>query len=348
MRKNLFRLIIICIALLICVVGCKNKSKAPQDDTIPSVEETPVVTPEEPETPAVEEPVVPEEPETPAVEEPVLPEEPETPAVEEPVLPEEPETPVVEEPVLPEEPETPVVEEPVLPEEPETPAVEEPVLPEEPETPSSENNDVLSAQKAVEIYFENKSVWMYDELFPMTEFAYYFIDFDLDGVYELVKSDCSGSGSYSSNTYFRINIENQTVEEIPLAEGKIYSQADYINFGATPLRNRADGSFFYLLCDFGAAGFSTTRTTYYKAYLKDGEIHEDSLFEESTTDESIKEYTFGGESFSESEYKERVDSFYEEHEELSVPTGKIKARVFNERSEDEQRQLLIEAYPNPN
>ncbi len=84
----------------------------------------PVIVPDPPSIPVVEEPIIPELPVIPVVEEPIIPEQPVIPVVEEPIIPESPVVPVVEEPIIPESPVVPTVEEPIIP----NPEIEQPVV----------------------------------------------------------------------------------------------------------------------------------------------------------------------------------------------------------------------------
>lgn len=214
-------------------------------------------------------------------------------------------------------------------------------------------NAVGSPEWAVEIYMDNKDVWMHKpEFMAMAGRAYGLLDLDFDGVLELIDSENDGSGRYSNNRFYKINVEKQTVEEFfsetDQDEGGVdyHTMSDSIKLLKTP-----SGSMFYLCGDFLRVGSEEGALSYWECYMKDGKFYENFLFSEywypayenGTTDE-IREYDFKGEENTQSEYEKNTEDFYRENKDCNLVWKMVRIDEFLDSDAATQKKLLLEAY----
>ena len=103
-----------------------------------------------------------------------------------------------------------------------------------------------SAEKAVKVYMDNMDLWEADAE-DNDWYGYLFLDLDFDGVLELVSSTNTSSGSYSYNKYYRADIENGTVSEIPFPDINEEMQCDFTGTDYPQLyKNNTTGKLKYM------------------------------------------------------------------------------------------------------
>lgn len=207
----------------------------------------------------------------------------------------------------------------------------------------------------------NKNIWMFnDEYIPMQRYGYCLLDLDFDGILELIKSANDGSGRYSNNNYYKINLENNSVEEVPsLAEG--YGGGyDYYYLGTENIKllsNKSNDSKFYYCTDYERIMTGDYVTRYGKMYLKDGKIQSDDLFANHQCEarlqgnsEKINEYFYYGigdgacPDVSEAEYNQFIADFFAENTDLHLVWNCIDGVEFDNADDGTKKQILLDAY----
>lgn len=215
------------------------------------------------------------------------------------------------------------------------------------------NNPILSPESAVDIYMANKNVWMENpEYTPMQGYAYCLLDLDFDGVLELINSTNDGSGRYSYNKFYKINLDKLTVEEFYPQSEQSNGGIDYYYMAHTSklLKNKSTTDLFYLFEDYYRVNDEDVGETFVEIYMKDDILYENSLFSEywysdyDNNSNEIKVYTFKGNEVSKSEYKQKTEKFYEENTDLNLVWKYISGNEFDEGTDSTQKQLLLDAY----
>ena len=220
--------------------------------------------------------------------------------------------------------------------------------------------ELLSAEEAVEIYLNNKNVWMADlDYSPMNGYGYTFLDLDMDGILELVVTICDGSGRYSYNSYYTINKAEKTVVPIQYANSdEAYGEGfDYVYNNNYPklLKNKEDNTFIYFGYDYIRSSSSEYENLYGSLIASNGELFYKNLFYTYHCDanwldntEDIDEFGYYENDtcvfLDETEYNKKVDEFYSKYDDLDLKWKFIEGSEFGNASSDQQRKLLTEAY----
>lgn len=123
---------------------------------------------------------------------------------------------------------------------------------------ADEAETALTAENIVEMYMDNKAVWEYTPLAEgSTEWhGYLFLDFDFDGILELVVTSMAGTGDYSSNKFYRLDTESKTVSEIPFPDKNEGNQWDFRGKDYPQLyRNNETNELKYVVYDYIRSGY---------------------------------------------------------------------------------------------
>lgn len=216
----------------------------------------------------------------------------------------------------------------------------------------------ITPEKAVDIYMENKDKWMLTAPYgSMNNSSYGFLDVDFDGILELAVNSKSGTGSYSQNTYYKINQDTQTVEVIekntPYNKNGEY---DINNSIYTKLyKNNSSGEMFYYCYDYLRVSTGENYVTFGILSFDNNIIEENPLFMEHNNDATIE----GNEDLvneywcyengvliktDESTYKSKQENFYSENTDLYLMREDIYYSEFDSADEETQRELLLEKY----
>jgi len=217
-----------------------------------------------------------------------------------------------------------------------------------------EKEAVLSPESAVDIYLSNKSLWMENpQYMPMQGYGYCLLDLDFDGVLELINSVNDGSGRYSYNKFYRINLEKLTVEEFQPESDQGEGGIDYYYMSdkSKLFVNKSDGTQFYLFQNYGRVSTEEGISSYSESYMKDGKLYENYVFSEywhpdyeNNTTEQIREYTFRGEKLSKSEFEVKTQTFYETNKDLNLVWKCIFGSEFDKGDATKRKQMLLDAY----
>ncbi len=224
---------------------------------------------------------------------------------------------------------------------------------------SSEAEAVLSPKSAVEIYMANKEVWKRttDDMYV---YSYSLLDLDFDGVLELITTEFGGSGRYSYNSYYRINIDDKTVEEI-LSPGIPESDGgyDYNMYEEYPqlYKNKADGKMFYYCADFVNIMSHENVIFYGKMYYDGKEIYTEYMFSEyisaanttaNSTNTDINTYSYYSNGthadITEDEYNKKFAEFQSNSTNMNLKWKSIPCEDFDSADTATQTKLLTDAY----
>ncbi|MBE6712221.1 MAG: hypothetical protein E7580_01735 [Ruminococcaceae bacterium] len=206
---------------------------------------------------------------------------------------------------------------------------------------------VLSPESAVEIYMANKDLWMENPEFPpMAGYGYCLLDLDFDGVLELINSVNDGSMRLSTNKYFRIDLDNLTVETIAPATEDEMEGIDYSLTGESDgklVKNRSNGKMFYIFSDYTRVTFGEAGEVFYENYMKNGKMYEKELSFEYVSEEKTG-YTFRDEEVSEAEYEKKYEAYYKENQNMNLVWEVVDGEEFDKASIARQTEMLLSAY----
>ncbi len=229
---------------------------------------------------------------------------------------------------------------------------------------NDKQQELLSPEKAVEIYLQQKDKWMKNhDFYPLGGFGYALLDLDFDGVLELIQSTCEGTGRFSYNSYYRINPDTLTVESLSCETD--FDEYDYFYAGTdnTKLfRNNEDGTLFYYCLDHCRISNVEYSEEFGKLYFKDDmikieKLHNKELAFIGSDDDgdgiyegdflatlyglcTNREYTAA----SEDEYNQAISQFFAENTNMNLSWVCIEGNDFNTADEDKQKELLLNAY----
>ena len=213
---------------------------------------------------------------------------------------------------------------------------------------------ILSPESAVDIYMANKSIWMENsEYSPMHGYGYCLLDLDFDGVLELISSVCDGSGRYSYNKFYRINIKSSSIEEFKSEANQDDGGIDYYDSARDSklLKNQTSGKKFYVFKNYGHVSSKEGILSYSESYMEKTKFQENFIFSEywhpdydNNMDDTIREYTFRGKKVSKTEYEQKTAAFYSENKDLNLVWTCIPGADFDKSDDSTQRQLLLNAY----
>ena len=220
----------------------------------------------------------------------------------------------------------------------------------------------LAPESAVEIYLNNKEIWMaYPEYFPMNGYSYGFLDLDFDGTLELVRNICDGSGRYSDNTYFKIDMTDYSVYMLKCASNEddevVGDGYDYSLNDEYPklLKRKTDGSFTYYCMDFLRITTGDYISYYGTLNLTDDMIVSDTLFAEhhqeaglynslTSVDEYFHYINNNETEISKSMFNEEMAAYFKEMEDVGLIWSLIPGKDLETAVYSKQRELMVEAY----
>lgn len=222
------------------------------------------------------------------------------------------------------------------------------------------NNKVLDPESAVNIYLNNKSVWMkYPEDAPMNGYCYGFLDLDLDGTLELISNINDGTGRYSCNSYYKINTSDYTVSEIKLNGDESADEGgyDYSLFKDYPklLKSSKDDSYVYYCADCLKSAGNEYQEFYGTLQMSNSTLNSQIIFSkycfyaDVTKPDSLTEkyyYVNNGEyiDISKEAFDEKLSEFYSEYEDLNLKWKYVNGKDLELSSTSKQKELLLSSY----
>ena len=234
------------------------------------------------------------------------------------------------------------------------PTVSDPTEPTTDAQPEPEKipTPALSPEEAVEIYMENKDVWFWSgEYAPMYGVTYLFVDFDGDGILEMIVNKCDGTVRISSNSFYAIDTAAGKVIEL--------DSKSSMDFMAKPvmLRDINNNGIAYYCQDYMGGASSQEYIMEYALLLKSGS----GITEQSApysfyhcgqgmigNAEEINEYTLGGpdseEKTDEAGFEKAKETFLSDYVDLHATVPSFMDAELEKKSAAEQRQILLDAY----
>lgn len=243
-----------------------------------------------------------------------------------------------------------------------SPAVEtKPQIKTEPTTETQaptvpESEAVLSPESAVQIYLDAVDNWILEDKMYMSGYRYLFLDLNFDGVLELITSSCDGSGKYSSNHYYTINLSDYSVEPIKdiLQSEDYYGQVDFMISGYPKLYyDNENSEKMYVLADMTGVsdmyGFAE-----YKITCENNTVNSELLFTKyeayDYVDEPSEPSTYHIHIYGRSEqveaklYHDEYNKYYRGLTDLNLVYGFVVGNTFGTATASERKQLLLDAY----
>lgn len=214
---------------------------------------------------------------------------------------------------------------------------------------SSKINLKPDALEIVKIYVDNQNVWKIPQQEMMDGCHYGFLDLDFDGVLELVTCNMGGSGRYSYNNYYKVNLSTKKVQKISGSYGMNDGDWDFIDLESKfkLYKNRSSGKMFYYCGDFVSAGRLENGTYYGKMYMQNGAIKRELLFNEGTYGgQKNYSYYLNGKwaETSKSEYDKKMNRFLSENTDLNLKLSFADAAGFDENSNGDKVRIMKNTY----
>lgn len=223
----------------------------------------------------------------------------------------------------------------------------------------SDTKKVLSPESAVEIYLANKAVWMENlDYFAMGGYRYGFLDLDFDGVLELVLNINDGSGMYSYNSYYKIDLSNNSVKEVLLSDGT-GDGYDYDMDEDYPklLKSKADDSYVYMCSDYERIMYGEFVNRYGTLYMQNNRLETEQLFSEyhceagagyEPAESAVNTYSVftNGEfvDVSKSEYENNYSSFMNDYTDMNLSHKFIYGKDLETADSNSQKEMLLDSY----
>lgn len=225
---------------------------------------------------------------------------------------------------------------------------------------SDENGEkvALSPAEAVSIYMSNIDMWQLDpDKFYMAGYYYLFLDLDFDGVLELITTEVQGSGRFSTNCYYKINLSDNSVEQIPLDESvSADGHCDFF-FDDSPVlyKNKTTNEYQYVMCDYVRAGGGMDYYREDEYTYKDGKIYANPLFsfeviqaEVSESGEKEEYYTIfslgEGSEVDKETYDKTIKEYTDKFTDMELELETVNGGDFSEATEIEKSDMLLDAY----
>lgn len=229
-----------------------------------------------------------------------------------------------------------------------------------------------TAEHAAQILWNNTDKWLPSEDEPYAKPYYCFMELDWDGIPELVYCDIQGSGHYSYNRYFKIDVQNETVREIPHGSIRRAGYAlpdDYFEVSADMdlrrelklYRSGSTGETVYWGEDYERAYQGAYSLSYGFLHTSAGSVYEDYLFDSSVmtyqNGETENHYRKNGQTYnedvelSESEFESQIQSLLSDYTDLHVQYRFVDILAdenwdvtFNGMNGEGVKKLLVESY----
>lgn len=213
---------------------------------------------------------------------------------------------------------------------------------------------VLSPESAVTIFLNNVDTWILEDRMYMAGYQYLFLDLDFDGVLELIATYCDGSGRFSSNDYYKIDLSDYSIKTINDNHSTGDSAVDYILVDYPQLlREPSTDRTFYIMADMVRVGMMAS-VIEAETYIENETINFDPLFskyiyimesENTPEEESFSIYKNGAyQDVDKSAYEQAYEEYYHKYDNLNLTYGSVYGSDFAKASDSERYDLLLEAY----
>ena len=211
----------------------------------------------------------------------------------------------------------------------------------------------LTPQEAVEIYAKSFDKWYLSEPFADRGTRFSFVDFDDDGILEMIREDCSGTGHYTSSEIYRI-MSNNLVRSFIIKRERDFSC--FFNWGTARLLRRKGGELLWLLEGFvtsNAVGSQCVYTTGIVRRMGDGfygnefavrsedyEQNPEGVFSYLIRGEDAKDW----EEVDDQTYRKFLDDFLSQYEIVNVNVSEIEIAEGEKLAGKRVKDALLKAY----
>ncbi len=222
-------------------------------------------------------------------------------------------------------------------------------------TAASVNTQALTPEEAVEIFVNNKSVWLQDIDYANIE-GYGFLDLDFDGNLELVYGNLMGTGFFTYASVYKIDTKDNSVYEVsnPLNENS--SMYDIFSEELKLVKDKDTGELKYYASDFMRNGWAENATSYGLFYMKNDEIVSEKKFSEITSTseaengEYVEEKTYkcfeNGTwlEVNETEYNLKKNAFEKDNKNMYLRWSYVNADEAEKANSKELYNRLLDVY----
>ncbi len=210
-------------------------------------------------------------------------------------------------------------------------------------------------ENVVKCFMDNKRVWCtgftFDSTMYITSSDLLFIDIDHDGILELMTTNISGSGYFSTTFYYKANLKDGYVYLV----NSDYPEYDGLDLykGYKLYKNKKSNEYFYHGYNFYREGVYYNITSENFFYYKNAKITDKPLFwtENKLKSYDSNEYTTsyyncmkGNLKISKSSYNTQRNNFFAGYKNLNLKYKEINVKDFIESSTTRQKNLLLESY----
>ena len=201
---------------------------------------------------------------------------------------------------------------------------------------------------SIDIYVKNRNVWKSSSPFGG---CYGLLDFEGDGIPELFSSVMSGSGRFSENHYYKIDINTRSVYEMKnLPDG--LDMIDLLS-GTRIYQDNQTGQPLYYYKDITRSGIYFNSTENGLFYMQNGTVYSNLLWYEKRelTDPGsgvydISYYTGSGDQlwFSESEWEQYKENYLAQYTLIADDVPTYTSSDMNKASDANLKKILSDMY----
>lgn len=214
------------------------------------------------------------------------------------------------------------------------------------------SGDPHDAEDAVEIYLQNRDVWMLTEElnYMFASCSYAFLDFDGDGILELMTNVTAGTMRSSSNKYYKIDVQKRTVYEIEQDSSMYDDEGSGSIDGGEPClyRDKKSGKLYYLMGEFMNGGNGNYGGYDSFVSMEDGKLIAERLWGADTQQENVTYYYFSNGTSKVTVDQKTLDKyqaeFLSQYEKLNVTIKEGDAGEINVAQGNDLRTMLLELY----
>lgn len=215
------------------------------------------------------------------------------------------------------------------------------------------NRPRLTPHEAVEIYAKAFDKWYLSMPFADRGTQFFFVDFDDDGILEMIRQDCGGTGHYTSSEIYRIMPDN-LVRNFIIERERDFSC--FFDWGTAKLLRRKDGELLWLLKSLitsNAAGAQCFYTTGVVRRIGDGFYGDEfaaRIEDYGQNPEGDFSYLIRGNNtkdwgeVDEQTYRKFLDDFLSRYEIVDVKVSEIEIAEGEKRAGEMVRNALLKAY----
>lgn len=225
-------------------------------------------------------------------------------------------------------------------------------------SPSATVSTVDISDRVIDIYVKNKDIWLPSNAEEAMNGCYYgFADLDNDGVLELITNFNDGSGKYSTNCYYKVDLDNNSVEEIETVTSEKENGFDWNNSNEFKLlRDKKTNETVYFCYNYDRVTYGDYYETNGILKCIDNSIETKDICSvhitengaaTNNTNNAIIEHYFYSENDNPIEkaiYNSCFDLFFENYIDLNVKLSFYDAKEIGNKDNSQLKSQLLLAY----